>query len=354
MLLSTFSSVTAVLLLSAQLLPVTASIAAVDVEMRDITAKDFKTLVVAASSPHGAKRALLQSAAFSQDFFDILEPILVGNTDGASQAIATASAAGDTTAIANAFSLSFAFGYAVPAAYAAAAAIQLGSPNTCNNYAAAAYISALTNAIAISNTEAAAQAIYAAFTLGCSISNTAALAVANAIADNGCGKVQGILTRAQSIAYYAGESSVFAFAAAQADSISTCLLAASTSADSTVQALATALASGNAQAAGQAYAAALQKGGSAAAAATTVLSTAIASVNCNGVISTAIATAKASASGPFATASANAKAVATCAASPVIAPGAPAAPAPPGTAATQVHPQLCLHLLQPPAPLPVH
>ena len=86
--------------------------------------------------------------------------------DGASQAIATASAAGDTTAIANAFSLSFAFGYAVPAAYAAAAAIQLGSPNTCNNYAAAAYISALTNAIAISNTEAAAQAIYAAFTLG--------------------------------------------------------------------------------------------------------------------------------------------------------------------------------------------
>jgi len=86
--------------------------------------------------------------------------------DGASQAIATASAAGDTTAIANAFSLSFAFGYAVPAAYAAAAAIQLESPNTCNNYAAAAYISALTNAIAISNAEAAAQAIYAAFTLG--------------------------------------------------------------------------------------------------------------------------------------------------------------------------------------------
>jgi hypothetical protein len=56
--------------------------------------------------------------------------------------------------------------HAVPAAYATAAAIQLGSPNTCNNYAAAAYISALTNAIAISNTEAAAQAIYAAFTLG--------------------------------------------------------------------------------------------------------------------------------------------------------------------------------------------
>lgn len=89
MLLSTFSSVTAVLLLSAQLLPVTASIAAVDVEMRDITAKDFKTLVVAASSPHGAKRALLQSAAFSQDFFDILEPILVGNTGEVMCTVAT-------------------------------------------------------------------------------------------------------------------------------------------------------------------------------------------------------------------------------------------------------------------------
>ena len=56
-----------------------------------------------------------------------------------------------------------------------------------------------------------------------------------------------------------------------------------------LQALATALAAGNAQAAGQAYAAALQKGGSAAAAATTVLATAIATADCNGVIVTAIA-----------------------------------------------------------------
>lgn len=40
---------------------------------------------------------------------------------------------------------------------------------------------------------------------------------------------------AQSIAYFAGKSSDFAFAAAQADSVSTCLLQASTSVDSTVQ-----------------------------------------------------------------------------------------------------------------------
>ena len=40
---------------------------------------------------------------------------------------------------------------------------------------------------------------------------------------------------AQSIAYYAGQSSAFTFAAAQADSVSTCLLKASTSVDTTVQ-----------------------------------------------------------------------------------------------------------------------
>ena len=56
-----------------------------------------------------------------------------------------------------------------------------------------------------------------------------------------------------------------------------------------VQALASALAAGRAQAAGEAYAAALQMGGSAAAAATTVLATAISTANCNGVIVNAIA-----------------------------------------------------------------
>lgn len=56
-----------------------------------------------------------------------------------------------------------------------------------------------------------------------------------------------------------------------------------------MQALASALAAGRAQAAGEAYAAALQMGGSAAAAATTVLATAISTANCNGVIVNAIA-----------------------------------------------------------------
>ena len=40
---------------------------------------------------------------------------------------------------------------------------------------------------------------------------------------------------AQSIAYYTGESSAFAFAAAQADSITTCLLTASSSVNPSVQ-----------------------------------------------------------------------------------------------------------------------
>lgn len=43
------------------------------------------------------------------------------------------------------------------------------------------------------------------------------------------------LAGAQSIAYFAGKSSPFTFAAAQADSVSTCLLQASTSVDPTVQ-----------------------------------------------------------------------------------------------------------------------
>ena len=42
-------------------------------------------------------------------------------------------------------------------------------------------------------------------------------------------------TGAQNIAYFAGESSAFTFAAAQADSISSCLLQASSSVDTSVQ-----------------------------------------------------------------------------------------------------------------------
>lgn len=56
-----------------------------------------------------------------------------------------------------------------------------------------------------------------------------------------------------------------------------------------MQDLVSALASGNAQAAGQAYADALNAGGSIAAAATTAFATAIATANCNGVIVTALA-----------------------------------------------------------------
>ena len=56
-----------------------------------------------------------------------------------------------------------------------------------------------------------------------------------------------------------------------------------------MQDLVSALASGNAVAAGQAYAAALNAGGSIAAAATTAMASAIATANCNGVIVTAIA-----------------------------------------------------------------
>ena len=91
---------------------------------------------------------------------------LRARADNAAAAIVAASNDGDTSSIANALSLSFAFGYAVPAARATAQAIQMGSPYTCSNSAAAAYISALSNAIAIGNTEAAAQAVFAAFTLG--------------------------------------------------------------------------------------------------------------------------------------------------------------------------------------------
>ena len=63
----------------------------------------------------------------------------------------------------------------------------------------------------------------------------------------------------------------------------------STWSTSAMQDLVSALASGNAQAAGQAYAAALNAGGSIAAAATTAFATAIATANCNGVIVTALA-----------------------------------------------------------------
>lgn len=189
------SALSVMLLLTTPFMPALglASLPATDFKP-EVTAQDFRLLAQATTSGQGGKRALLQSTAFSENFFRILEPILEGNSgttvvpaavllpaavhtdltlslpcadaEAAASAIASASEAGDTTAIADVFSLSFAYGYAVPATYAAATAIQQGSAFTCNNFAASAYISALSNAIAISSTEAAAQAIYAAFTLG--------------------------------------------------------------------------------------------------------------------------------------------------------------------------------------------
>lgn len=83
MTISKYSAFTALMLLCSQVLPSSATIPTVNLEMRDITAQDFKALALTATSGqlhHGGKRALLQSSAFSQDFFNILEPILVGDT----------------------------------------------------------------------------------------------------------------------------------------------------------------------------------------------------------------------------------------------------------------------------------
>ena len=60
---------------------VLASVLAVGVDVAGVSAQDFKALAaVATSGSPGGKRALLQSSGFSQDFFNILEPILVGDT----------------------------------------------------------------------------------------------------------------------------------------------------------------------------------------------------------------------------------------------------------------------------------
>ena len=65
---------------------VLASFPAVSVNTAGVSAQDFKALTAHAASTSerqlrlGGKRALLQSSGFSQDFFNILEPILVGDT----------------------------------------------------------------------------------------------------------------------------------------------------------------------------------------------------------------------------------------------------------------------------------
>lgn len=71
------------LTLTTQLATALPSLPAGHLDTRDVTAQDFKMLAQAATSAQfaqGGKRALLQSTAFSQDFFSILEAILVGNT----------------------------------------------------------------------------------------------------------------------------------------------------------------------------------------------------------------------------------------------------------------------------------
>ena len=67
------------LLGSAQLTAKAASLPAMGMEMRDVTAQDFKALATAAAK-QGGSRSLLQNSAFSQDFFSILQAILSGDS----------------------------------------------------------------------------------------------------------------------------------------------------------------------------------------------------------------------------------------------------------------------------------
>ena len=76
------SALSVMLLLATQLMPapILAGLPATDRNMRGVTAQDFKALAQATTSGQGGKRALLQSTAFSQNFYLILEAILEGNS----------------------------------------------------------------------------------------------------------------------------------------------------------------------------------------------------------------------------------------------------------------------------------
>ena len=76
------SALSVLLLLATQLMagPTLASLLATDFNKHGVTAQDFKALAQATTSDHGGKRALLQSTAFSQNFYLILEAILEGNS----------------------------------------------------------------------------------------------------------------------------------------------------------------------------------------------------------------------------------------------------------------------------------
>lgn len=92
-------ALTVMLLLTTQLMPAlgVASLPATDFN-NDVTAQDFRMLAQATTSGHGGKRALLQSAAFSDNFYLILAPILEGNS-GTIVAPAALSAAGCYTLV---------------------------------------------------------------------------------------------------------------------------------------------------------------------------------------------------------------------------------------------------------------
>ena len=79
----TLTVVIALALISAPYASVFADLPSVGTEVAAVTAQDFRALAAAATSRHlhhGGKRALLQSSGFDQAFFNILEPILVGDT----------------------------------------------------------------------------------------------------------------------------------------------------------------------------------------------------------------------------------------------------------------------------------
>ena len=76
------SALSVLLLLATELMPtpILASRTATDFNKREVSAQDFKMLAQATTSGQGGKRALLQSTAFSQNFYLILEAILEGNS----------------------------------------------------------------------------------------------------------------------------------------------------------------------------------------------------------------------------------------------------------------------------------
>ena len=79
--LSRYVPALVLLMLAVHLISAFAALPVIDPEVRDVTAQDFRMLAAnSAHQPQDGRRALLQSTAFSQDLFNILEPILIGDT----------------------------------------------------------------------------------------------------------------------------------------------------------------------------------------------------------------------------------------------------------------------------------